>query len=463
MKTFFQLRTLDVSYAAVAAKKPKVAIDGAAPRHLRATSQPGLFELELPSGASALEAIVEEPGFWPARQALRIEPGPPPTLAWDGPQEISARDVEARWRGSDANVLLNMVLGQLRDARPAVEEVFEGGGIASLDPMPSHIRDLQDQILAPDGAGWDRLRHTVRHDSLAGGRMFYAERVAAPKLLAIYVPPDVWATPEGEGPTPVPFHIFFHPSTAHMSSVYPFSRDYIDLIARYVLYRQVYNVGKAMVAQHAVAQKRVIFVFPVGAPRESFGRLPRQADLLRALREVSYWLQRMDGVAYPASRVGACAVSGFSSGCAALRTVLETPFTPFERDHLREVYGLDLYQPGNIAGICSLLRRWFRRGADGRRLRVYTQSKDWFANLRSLLPAPSVTVGPDGSMEEETPSSTVLLDPESKFWVNMASEVQVRPELGDFDNVPTGFQPVHQIHPALYMTHALKLSSFPGL
>ncbi|WP_394848619.1 hypothetical protein LZC95_14315 [Pendulispora brunnea] len=461
MKTFFIVRVLDVNYAAFAAKNAAISVDGGAARPMTPTRQPGVFEIELPEGTSTLEVNVEHPGFWPARQRLRVQQGPLPVLNWDGPQEINSRNLEAHTRGADANVVLNIVLGQLKDARAQVEQVFPAD---HLSPERGHIRDLDASILNPRGTGWGRLRHTVRNQQLADGKLFFAHRATVPKLIAIYRPPRMFVQFQRDGKDPfgnsIPYHIFFHPSTSKFTGAYPFSAQYIDLVARYVLYRQVHNVGKAMANQHFVSGKRCVFVFPVGSASESFGSLPNQTELLRLLQEVNYWLQRMDGISFPINPVGHCAVSGFSAGCAAVRHVLESSYGPFDRQHLREVYGLDLFQHGGIQELAGTLRHWFRNGADGRKLRIYTQSRDWFVNLRALLPNPGITSGPSNAVEEDTASSTLLYCPADRFWADMVKEVVVRPELGDFDNVPPAYDQVHQMVPTLFMSHALKLSTF---
>lgn len=299
--------------------------------------------------------------------------------------------------------------------------------------------------------------------SLRTERCSFLERPTVPKLVAVYLPDNRLKTFQRDGTSPIsagiPYHVFFHPSTRNFKGVYPFARDYVDMISRYLLREQSFNGNKAMVNQHVVAGKRPVFVFPVGSPTLGFGSIPRQASLLRLLQEVNYILQRMDGIAYPVHPVGFCAASAFSQGCDALKTMLDTPFPEFDAAHLREIYGLDLFRQKDVDAMCKSLGRWFRGGADERKLRIYTQELNWRAAMRANIPSGTVTKGRSGATEDETPSSTLFCGPRDVFWAAMKREVTNQP-FGVFDDVPAEYYSVHAMHPALFMTHALKLSSF---
>lgn len=487
METFLVVRTLDVSYALVPVKRVLAALNGGAPQPLLPTAQGGVSELKLPAGTTRIEVSVDATGFWPISQKLTLQTGKLSTLAFDGRQAINTRDLEAHSRGNDSNVIVNLVLGQVKDARAKVDAVFAGGGVFSITPAAHHIRDLGATILDPGGTGWDRLKHTVSSGKAPDGKMFFVERQTAPKLVAIYQPSRRFQTFQRDGQNPialpVPYHVFFHPSTSQFDRQYPFHAQYIDLVSRYMLLDQIFDIGKAMVNQHVVAGKNPVFVFPVGSPTESFGKIPRQADLLRLLQEINYWLQRMDGIAYPGHPVGHCAVSGYSAACEAIRTMLGAPFAKFDTDHLREIYGFDLYTPDNVPGMCRSLTSWFRRGGSDRKLRIYTQNDTWRAEILAGLPRGTKTSGPSNAFEEETPSSTLLFDPVRAFWTTMGEEAPIRPAFGRFDAVPgtitaadlagvkarkrtqealqtDKYYEVHGMHPALFLTHALKLSTF---
>ena len=464
MDTFLVVRVLDVNYAPQRAKTVVASFDGGAKRPLVATPQVGVMELQVPPGTSGIEITVTQKGFWPATQKLKFNAGKLPTLAFDGPQAINVRELEAHTRGKDSNVVVNVVLGQLRDARAKVEAVFGKGRITTITPSAQLIRDIDATMLAPAGKGWDRFKHVVSQGVVPDGKMFFLERPTVPKLVAVYLPANRFKMFQRDGTSPVsvpiPYHVFFHPSTRSFAGVYPFARDYIDLISRYMLRDQGFVGNKAMVNQHVVAGKRPVFVFPVGSPTLGFGSIPQQAPLLRLLQEVNYILQRMDGIAYPIHPVGFCAASAFSQGCDALKTMLDTPFPEFDTDHLREIYGLDLYRQDDVAVVCKSLGAWFRRGADKRKLRIYTQDLRWRTGIRANIPGGTVTTGPSNATEDEAASSTLLFDPLGTFWTAMAPEVTKPHPFGQFDDVPGAYFDVHAMHSALFMTHALKLSSF---
>jgi hypothetical protein len=490
MATYLVVRTLDVNYAPVPTRHVHAGLDGGAPQLLAVTNQKGVSELRLPPGTSRIEVFLDEKGFWPIVQRLKLHDGTLPTLAWDGAQSVNARNLEAHTRGDDTNVVVNLVLGHLKDAKSKVEEVLSQRGMRPLSITAHHIRDLERELLRPTGRGWDRFRHTVKRDQMPDGQLFFAQRQTAPKLVAIYQPSQRFNTFQNGGRSPadapIPYHVFFHPSTAKKEfpiKEYPFHTSYISIARRYMLDEQSFAIGKAMIHQQFVSGKRPVLVFPIGSPTESFGSIPRQSDLLRLLQETNYWLQRMAGIDYPAHPVGKCAVSAFSAGGEALQTTLTSTFAPFDEHHLREIYAFDVYSPDDVTGVCANFARWFRRGAADRKLRIYTQDHRWLTQMQAVLPRGTTTTGPSNAIEEQTSSSTLLFDPARRFWNDMGDEAGVRPELGRLDLVPgrisraeleaaetmkNGFDKlhrskyfeVHQMHPTLFMTHALKLSSF---
>jgi len=460
MDTFLIVRVLDVNYAPQTAKTVVTSFDGGPTQDLTPTSQVGVMELLIPPGTSSIEITVADKGFFPATQKLKMNAGKLPTLAFDGPQAINVRDLEAHTRGNDSNVVVNVVLGQLKDARAKVEAVFAKGRITTITPSAHPMRDLAETMLDSSGKGWHRFKHAVSPGTDPDGKMFFLERPKVPKLVAVYVPDDRFKTFQRDGKSPVseavPYHVFFHPATSAFKGVYPFARDYVDMISRYMLREQGFVGNQAMVNQHVVAGKRPVFVFPVGSPSLGFGKVPRQADLLRLLQEANYILQRMDGIAYPVQPVGFCAASAFSQGCDALKTMLDNSFPEFDTNHLREIYGLDLFRK-DVPRMCKSLATWFRGGADKRKLRIYTQNFTWRNEIRPRIPAGTITTDSTAT-EDETPSSTVLLTPLT-FWEEIKSE-EPPAAFGTFDDVPTDFFKVHHMHPALFMTHALKLSTF---
>jgi hypothetical protein len=115
----------------------------------------------VPPGTSGLEMTVEQRGFWPATQKLKRKAGKLPTLAFDGPQAINVRDLEAHPCGNDSNMVVKVVLGQVKDARAKVEAVFAKGRITTITPSAQLVRDLDASMLSPSGTRWDRFNHTI--------------------------------------------------------------------------------------------------------------------------------------------------------------------------------------------------------------------------------------------------------------------------------------------------------------
>jgi len=464
MNIIFVARILDVRYAPLLGANASVAFDGGQPLPLLPTASPGVLELPIPAGASTLDVTIEAKGFWPIKQRLTLVAGALPTLAFGGVQEVGARNLEAHSRGADVNVLCNFVLGQLKDARAEVDAIVaaNGAAIPYFAPKDHLIRELGGSLLQAGSRGWDRLAHVVSSGA-PSGRLLLAQRQTTPKLVAFYVPDRTFFTFQRESRDPVgnavPYHVFFTPSTAHMSRTYPFHLDYVDLIARYLLFDQVFDVGKAMTNQQHVSKKRAVFVFPIASPLERFAAMPTQSNLLRILEESSYWLQRMLGVAFPLSPVGKCAVSAFSSGADSIEQMLDAPFGSFDHDHLREIYAFDLFK-ADPNPLITKLRSWFRSGKDGRKLRVYTQDHRWRAGMLDLAGATTLPPGPSNAFEQDSPSSTLLYAPASTFWRDMKSEVVPVASRGRFDDVPDTYDRVHQFIPALFMEHALSRSTF---
>src|SRR5690242_9456213 len=108
MKTFLVVKVLDVNYNPHKAALVDVLFVGNfGPRqNLTPAGPTGVFEIEVPTGVTELQIGVEEPGFFPIGQTLRLKPGPPtPSLAFPGSgQELNVRNLDGHTRGPDFNV-----------------------------------------------------------------------------------------------------------------------------------------------------------------------------------------------------------------------------------------------------------------------------------------------------------------------------------------------------------------------
>lgn len=459
------VKTFDVNGAPLPLESvPRVLVDGGASQPLApAPGQVATFELKLPAGATKLIVGVEEKGFWSVIQGLVVRPGPTPVLDWDPKQEPNARSLETHKQGSDQNLIVNLVPGHLRDGRAAIEAAG-AGMFGGLQPVKNWVRSFGGEgvdVLTNGATGWHRLNWLManKDDHPPDGRMFYLERQTTPKLLAVYVPKDRFGKDKG----PVPYHIFFHPVADFLSRTYPFHHDWADLISRYMLFPSVWNVGKSIVNQCHVSGKRACIVFPVGSPVEWFAGFSKQTSLLRTLQELNFFLQRAHEMPVPVQPLGKVAVSGFSRAAMVIRTMLDSPDPVFDGQHLREVYGFDLFLDDDVPGMCAKLRAWHRGGADGRRLRIYTTNDGWSSRLRDLAPGAVVHRGSTNSSEERTASSTVVLAPHFGFFGEWHREAApLGPGLDDIDKLPDpgNFKGYHGMFPAIFMNHAMKCSAF---
>jgi len=300
------------------------------------------------------------------------------------------------------------------------------------------------------------------------------ERPTAPKLIAIYRPLRFGTHPAVDPHnSPLDYHLFFHPFIpGTFSPTYPFDVDYVDLIFRYLLAplstpAGLNPSGKQMVHQHEAVGQKAIFLFPVGSPKKQMGTLNTQANTLRLLQEVNYWIQRMDGVPFPLQPVGKFAMSCFSAGVRFLNAVLNGKRLPHFYDQiLKEVYlfdpvfAPDIRQSMTTAEIAAAKRvarretaafnrgllRWWRTGQDNRSFRIYTQSSSYWDDLNGSTISPTLTIGPSNAKESEAARTTILFAPADNFWKS------IDPAL-DY-----GF--VHQLIPALFMEHAMSLNVF---
>ena len=468
------------------------------------TSDPAktAFKLAVPAGASQAEVHVGDPGhllhvqsegadFWPVVQKLVINLAAVPiaTVGFDGPQQINVRNLDNHTHGADVNLEVNVVPGQLRDASGSITSV--------ATPGPIDVTHFNTPILNPAGAGFTRLQSSNHPGVNPTGKLFFAERTAVPRLIAIYRP-DHFASSLYPVGTTVPYHLFFHPFIPPdwPNDPYPFGPSYQNLIERYLVDRFDFLAnlspdGKEMIHQHADGGEKMIFVFPVGSKQEQMGRpqdngLVTQTRVLRLLQEVNYWVQRIDGVPFPLAPVGRCALSCFSAGVRFLASVLLGPRNSRLFDTLlKEVYafdglfikrlpnGSDVQSVEETVNFCSTLRRWLVRGgaADDRAIRVYTQRDLWFDQLKNAVSGATVATGPDNAKEVESSSSTVLFIPAHDFWLSIDARLRALQRLHDSRTVIPGTHPpevfpdssaiIHQWIPAFFMEHAIDRSLAP--
>jgi hypothetical protein len=470
MSNFLVVKVLDVNYNAHAAARVDVLFAGTGPdtgrRPMNPTNAKGVFEIQIPDSVDDVQIGVDEPGFFPIGQDLRIKRGgPAPVLVISGGgQEVNVRNVDGHARGAgDFNLEVFVVLGQLQDTKDNVEALANanglgkpGGRVLFMSPVTLPVIDFTGLTVlnTGGGSGWGQLIHSPLPAVVPRGRLFFAERTTTPKLLAIWVPEGVMVTNEKNKvdprKTPLNFHVFYHPSPGVLRGRYPFDFAFVDLMFRYLLYWKVLH--KQMVNQHQASGSKAIMVFPVGDPSQWNGALGNQTSVLRLLQEVAYFVQRRHKIPFPLQPVGKCAVSGFSAGGQYVLQALggDNPF--FHDNVLAEIYAFDIRT--NIAAFGSQLKKWWRGGANGRAFRIYTTDPGQFNTLEGTDPGATLFNGAGGAKERQGPQTNVVLMPVSGFWTGLRPESPPDPKL--FQTFRANFDDVHQMIPALFLEHALK-------
>jgi hypothetical protein len=369
------------------------------------------------------------------------------------------RSIAMHIRGFDHNAEVNVVLGQLRDASDSISRSENQDRLVLASFA---ISAYQTPILNPAGVAGTLLNRgpvTVQQN----GRVLFAERTTVPKLLAIVHRGFPVPAPDAQENTPLPYHVFLPPTVFWKDAEYPFGFDDTDFIARYVFEQRELDADtqpKAIANQCAVSGPKVISIFPVGNKDQQMGTLNSEDGLLRLLKEVNYFVQRMLGQPFPRQPVGPTALSCFSSGVRFLAKILQGARVPELHDSiLRHIYLLDAAFALKAGGedqastdrFCNAVASWYRQGAGRRTIRSYTQSA-LYLQLGQQLPAASFTRA-QGATELESSAGTVLHVP-TGFWrgvfpveLQNASPMQV-------------YNAVHQFISSTFLEHAVGQSDF---
>ncbi len=472
MAIFVVVRTLDVDYATVDAGITAFAAFDDASGNPMTRVQAGAFELKIPDGTKKVSILVNHAAFFLVQQDLTLNAtaGGTPSLAFAGDQNIGVRSLDNHSRdGGSHNVEVTVVMSQMRDVTDVVDSICDeqttAGNVVTLALRSLRIMQFEDKIL--ERAGGTGTFHHTSITIQAEGRLFALERMTAPKLVAVYVPQKTVAAFQKGNVSmklvPIPYHVFYHPFTGSFAGDYPFSFRYLDLVARYVTYDQISTIGKAMANQHDAAGNPVVFVMPIGGAVGGFGTGDTQAGLLQMLKEINYSVQRLLGVPLPLQEVGKVAISGFSFGIRSVARVLGgTRIDQFHDVLLREVYSFDgvFSKAGGKKGEIDLkltgdcinnMKSWLRGGADNRTIRVYTQNPVWMQGLAGSIVNPTSVKGSRGSSELFGDNGTILLAP-------LATWIKADPDILATMDMRDPVKSVHQIIPALFMQHAIKMS-----
>lgn len=473
MKTFLVVKVLDVNYNPHKATLVDVLFVGTGPNAGRHSMKPvgptGVFEIEIPDDVDEIQIGIDEPGFFPIGQSLRIKRnGPTPTLAFTNiGQEVNCRNLDGHARGGgDFNLEAFFVLGQLQDAHDSIEALkirFPANGsgrkIFTSDPVPRPVIDFTGLTVLNSSISekWQRLIHNPIPSVAPKGKMFYAERTTVPKLVGIWVPEGATVTRERDkvnpGQVPLNFHLFYHPSPGVLSGFYPFDFAFVDLIIRYMIYWKFLH--KAMINQHQAAGSKSLLIFPVGDPAQWNGNFGSQTSILRLLQEVAYFVQRRQKIAFPLQPVGRCAVSGFSAGGQYVVSALGGDDRFFHDNVLAEIYGFDIRM--DVSDFASKLSAWWRGGKDRRAFRIYTTVPEHFNALEGIDRAAGLFIGAEGAKERQGPQTNLVLMPVAGFWTGLHPESPPNPDL--YQKFNANFDDVHQMFPALFLEHATKHST----
>jgi hypothetical protein len=468
MSIFLVIRTLDVDYVAKDASIVQASFDSGAMTKVPKTDTVGTYELLIPDGTKAISIHIAQKTFWDIDQTLTLAPGPPPSLSFDGAQVLNIRNLDAHTRGADFNVEVFAVLGQLKDATDDMEAKIKGFG---WDPGLNEQQMMTpgSPILTPGGGdGFDRLNFE-KSAVFPTGKLFFVLRTVTPQLLGVYRPSSMETHPTVDPQLePMDYHLFFHPTiTADFGPKYPSGYRYLDLLLRYMVYPWVkkdnagidpYH-GKQMIHQHETeGSGKMIFIFPVGSANGQLGNITSQTEMLHLLKEIGYFIQRMDDVRYPLQPVGKVALSCFSAGIRHLRNVFASSKNDLFHDvHLKEIYVFDgVFAPDPDDTLrhsfIRLLLNWWQSGKEDRTFRVYTQSLSYWNDLVAHVQGGTQTKGAENSKEIDSDRASILFAPSEKYWHPIHHD---KDHFKDMD-----FWFVHQLIPCLFMTDAIRRNSF---
>lgn len=317
--------------------------------------------------------------------------------------------------------------------------------------------------------GWSRFNAT--HVPQAGsppGEYLTCEVIGlgTPRLVAIWRPAAV----DLKANQPVNFLVYFHPFRPPKGP-YPFDPDYVQVGQSYLG-----NPRRTIshMAQQGISAIGVVPIFPLDNP--GLYEHVTATQVYRLIREVNFFLQMRAGaqllsqwrVKQVVGKVAACC---FSRSVIAVGSMLSQrgvdppKAAEFLDQKLREVYALDPI-PEQASQFMASVVSWFRKGADGRRFRLYTEFDGWvdaFASRKSDLASGPVThsswqTGPGASSEEwHGPDESFTFFHCNKDFVQPVVDIIHGGGAPSLDADP-GMQ-VHSFFPGYFLGHALRNSS----
>jgi len=399
------------------------------------------FETTFLAEPPQIRVLVDHRTAFPIEQDLLVTYGKTPVLKTQSTDLSTTlpRDIQLHHLGGhsrDGQVGWNLeVFITLTSVKDAKQEIKNETGSDAPTPDARLVMKLATPVLAAPPGFFNGA--PVEVGANPQGELFWLQRRETPRLVGMWVPKaildEVKKWPGTGDPRALPFHLFFHPSIPagkDFAKSYPFSEPYVTLVRRYMLLpfvgppKPIEN-NKSMIHQSVAAGKDTIIVFPAGSQKDQFSAaFLRQSSVHLLLHDLMYFLQRTQGVPLPVvvNPVAQLTMSAFSAGIRFLATVLEGRTARQGGDDfffnrlLKEVYVLDGVFSGRggaaeLQTFTNSLKTWFRGGADGRVIRVYSQHDDWLTNLSAQIGAVTLT-GRNGAREHGgAPSASAVLMP----------------------------------------------------
>lgn len=293
-----------------------------------------------------------------------------------------------------------------------------------LDDMGPFVKGFEFPLLEPkdpvvssdtNSTGPRRLLYDLQTPVRPIGRIYVFEYKTdtAPKLLFVWhnAAMDFSKAFPGGKTGSIGYHFYFHP-WPRATEEYPYGVDragnqpHVDVGYRHLMFESWGSV------QHFYANRRVVYVVPVGSRKDMFGEAATAGGIYRLLREINLAVHaenKADPANYLSQDVGRVAVSGFSAGAHFMVRALAQAFDPsgkeFMQNRVREIYSWD----GAIGGVAGgepipntvpkdfggLNRRWWPD--ESQLFRVYTANASYDSELSFLQRFATRGDGPAGT------------------------------------------------------------------
>jgi hypothetical protein len=291
-------------------------------------------------------------------------------------------------------------------------------------------------------------------------RVWEVANVDAPQLIAMWKPFNL-PTDRFEN-RPFPFLIYFHPTIGQAADDYaPFPYPFGFAYLYFILRRDaVYDADpltafpgpKGIVYQRAHSGKNPVLIVPLNRLGKEVGVFLKAEEAESLLREIQGMMQRRNRN-HNVPQLGHVGLCGFSAGCGILMNsfLSKSQDHPFTKKILKEIYLLDPKM--NAAELSNQVMKWANGDPANKRLRVYLSAPD--ANYLKVVGATSFPPIPfERSTSDGMRTLVVTSIPDwPKAAKKRGAPKQIVETVGKFG-------PVHELHAAMFVTHALRRSGF---